>query len=47
MNIDKDTTIRHGTLDKLLFNATAVSDFKKLYGKSKPCNNLRPRSGKK
>ena len=29
INIDKDTTIIHGTLDKLLLNVTAVSDFKK------------------
>ena len=29
INIDKDTTIIHGTLDKLILNATAVSDLKK------------------
>ena len=27
IHIDKDTTIIHGTLDTLLLNATAVSDF--------------------
>ena len=37
----KDTTIIHRTLEKLLLNASAMSDLKKqLSGKSTPCNNL-------
>ena len=27
----------HGNIDKLLLNATAVSDFKTLYNESTPC----------
>ena len=38
-NVDENSSAIHGTLDTLLLNATAVSE--KLYGKSKPCNNLR------
>ena len=40
INVDENTSVMLGTLDKLLLNANAVSDVKKLYGKSKPCNNL-------
>ena len=32
----KYTTVLHGTLDKLLLNATAVSDFKKALPKKHP-----------
>ena len=41
INVNENTSVMHGNIDKLLLNATAVSDFKKLYRKSKPCNNLR------
>ena len=39
INVDENTSVMRGTLDKLLLNATAVSDIKKALP-STPCNNL-------
>ena len=41
INVDDNTSYIHGIMDIPLLNATAVSDFKKVYGKRNACNYLR------